>query len=478
MKNSIILNNHQKIIDDPNYLNFLVDEKLQAIKKSFDKKEHVILDFYSDEVRSKIDSIKSLNTTSIYRGITFLLKDNINYKGHITTSGSLVMKDFVSPYNATIVDKINESNCIILGKTNLDEFGHGGTGLSSAFGYVLNPFDNNKIVGGSSSGSVVAIKLGMCDIAIGTDTGDSIRHPASYLGVVGFKPSYGVVSRYGITPYASSLDHVGLFSQSVIDCAIGFDIIKGFDPKDYTSIDLDVNCLEHLDEIDLSKIKIAVLDDVVSGLNSEIHEKWDKFILDLKNETNLFFTDFDKNLLDILSPLYASISFVEGLTNWNNVNGILFANKDIDYKNYEDLLVKSRSLMGDEVKNRYLIADLFSNEENFDITINNSQKIRQIIVNRVNQILDNYDAILIPSSSCYAPKVEDVLNNKSITNYCDDALMIANFAGLPSISIPLTSNKNSFSFNININCKKFNDLKALQIAHKIEEFIIKRGYYD
>ncbi|MBR2651329.1 hypothetical protein IKE96_02245 [bacterium] len=169
---------------------------------------------------------------------------------------------------------------------------------------------------------------------------------------------------------------------------------------------------------------------------------------------------------------------MEGLTNWNNINGILFGGKNIDYKNYKDLLVKSRSLIGDEAKNRYLVADLFSNQENFEVVTNNTTKIRQIIVNKVNEILDDYDIILIPSSSRYAPKVQDVLDNKSITNCCDDALMIANFAGLPSISIPLTSPTNQLAFDINLNGKKMADLKVLQAAFKLEELIIQRGYYD
>ncbi|MBR2651328.1 Asp-tRNA(Asn)/Glu-tRNA(Gln) amidotransferase subunit GatA, partial [bacterium] len=251
----------------------LLNEKASKIQKSLDKKDNVILDFYGHEVNEQVNKLINIGLSNIYSGVTFLLKDNVNYKGHITTSGSLVMKDFVSPYSATIVDKILANNGIILGKTNLDEFGHGGTGLYSAFGHVVNPFDSSKIVGGSSSGSVVAIKLGMSDIAIGTDTGDSIRHPASYLGVVGFKPTYGAVSRYGVTPYASSLDHVGLFTQTVTDCAIGFDMIKGFDEKDYTSIDLKTNCLENLPNLDIAKLKIAVLEDVVEDLDVQIKDK-------------------------------------------------------------------------------------------------------------------------------------------------------------------------------------------------------------
>lgn len=478
MKNSTIINNYNKIKTDPTYLKTLLNEKVSKIQKSLDKKDNVILDFYGHEANEQVNKLINSGLTNIYSGVTFLLKDNVNYKGHITTSGSLVMKDFVSPYSATIVDKILANNGIILGKTNLDEFGHGGTGLYSAFGHVVNPFDSNKIVGGSSSGSVVAIKLGMSDIAIGTDTGDSIRHPASYLGVVGFKPTYGVVSRYGVTPYASSLDHVGLFTQTVTDCVIGFDMIKGFDEKDYTSIDLKTNCLENLPNLDITKLKIAVLEDVVEDLDVQIKDKWNKFIDDLQQVTNVSFLKFGKNLLEILNPLYAAISYMEGLTNWNNINGILFGGKNIDYKNYKDLLVKSRSLIGDEAKNRYLVADLFSNQENFEVVTNNTTKIRQIIVNKVNEILNDYDIILIPSSSRYAPKVQDVLDNKSITNYCDDALMIANFAGLPSISIPLTSPTNQLAFDINLNGKKMADLKVLQTAFKLEELIIQRGYYD
>lgn len=478
MKNSNIYKNHQLVQNHKTTYQQLVQDQLDRAAKSIANKENIVLDIYPNEALALAKALDKSNDESIFSGVTVFLKDNVNLKDHITTSGSLIFKNVISSYDATIVHNIRKHKGIILGKTNLDEFGHAGTGTWSAYGVVKNTLDHEKITGGSSSGSVSAIYADFCDFAIGSDTGDSIRHPASFVGLVGYKPSYGLVSRYGVTPFASSLDHVGVITKTVMDAAIATDMIKGYDPKDLTSVRVtDENFCEHL-EINDHKYKIVVLSDAANLLDEAIKPKFNHFINDLKTKYDVEFIDFDIKLLDMLSPLYASISYFEGLTNWNNINGILFAGKDVDYNNYNDLLVKVRSNLGGEVKNRYMISNLLMNEANFNTVFENSTKIRRIIVNRVNEILAKCDAILIPSSSVYAPDIEIALARKSPSNSCDDALQLANFAGLPSITIPLTSSDNKKAIGINLTGKKYADQEVLNIAYNLEEFIKNNGYYN
>lgn len=481
MKNSLIYNNYQKVTNKETSFKKIIKDKISLAKTSIKNKDNIVLEIFEDEAIFSAKKIDQLQNKNIYDGVSFYLKDNINFLNKKTTSGSKIMNDFVSVFNATIVDKIISNNGIILGKVNLDELGHAGTGTFSAFGLVKNPLDSTKITGGSSSGSAAAIKLGLCDVAIGTDTGDSIRHPASFLGLVGYKPSYGLVSRYGITPFASSLDHVGVLTRDVVDATIGIDMIKGFDNKDFTSIDVSND--KYLDKLLITKqkFKIVVLEDVVSGLQDYIKPKFNNFIDDLKLKHDISFESFNIELLKTLSPLYMATSYMEGASNWSNVDGVIFgAHSDKQYNNYNELISKAREQFGHEVKSRYMISNFFTSSENFDIVYQNSIKIRRIITNRVNELLNKYDVILIPSSSNYAPLLKDVLHNKLdvVPNYCDDALMIANFAGLPSITIPLTSEQNPNAFGINLMSLKFSDDKLLNIAYNLEFLIKEKGYYD
>lgn len=479
MKNSCIYHNWQKVKNHEITYSQLIENKLLLCKQSIKNQDNIVLELMGE---SALQNAKSLDARKdikdIFAGMTFLLKDNVNVKGSITTSGSLVCKDFVSPFNATIVNKINDHDAIILGKVNLDEFGHAGTGLCSAFGIVKNPIDNTRITGGSSSGSAAAIKLGLCDVAIGSDTGDSIRHPASFLGIVGYKPSYGLVSRYGVTPYASSLDHIGVLANSVIDVAIGIDVIKGQDKFDLTSIHVTDNYFYQDLKLHDKKFKFLVFDNVVSRANNAIQKQFNKFISDLKTKHEIVVESFDENLLKMLMPIYMTTSYLEGFTNWNNVNGITFGGKNISYSNYQDLAFKTRSQFGHEVKNRYLINSLVLNDNDFLCIYENTQKIRRIIVNKVNELLQQYDAIVIPSASSYAPSVQDTTTKQYKANECDDTLLLANFAGLPSITIPLTSNEHVDAIGINITSSKFSDAKLLEIAYNLEDFIKNKGYYN
>lgn len=477
MKNNSILENYQLIKNNSKTYSQLVKEKIERIKTSIKNDENIIINTNFDEAINKAEQLDKTNSNEYTNGITVLVKDNIAIEGIKNTSGSKILKDYVAPYNATIIDNLHKHNAIILGTTNLDEFGEGGTGTSSGFGVIKNPSDSTRIVGGSSSGSTAAVKLGYCDIAIGTDTGDSIRHPCSFNGTTGFKPSFGVVSTYGATPYACSLDHIGIISNDVQDCAIGLDLIAGYDQKDLKTNKVENYQFDKNLKI-IDKAKIVLFSDVNKGMNESVKQMFESFINDLKKKYEVIEIEFGQELLNLLLPIYKTISFLEAASNRMNLNGITFGGKNIDYKNYQDLIVKVRDNFTNEVKQRYMAFAKLYGEDKFDSIYHNSLKIRNIITNKMNKILNEYDYLIIPSASEFAPLLEDILSGKGSGNFCDDALLLANFAHLPSLTIPITNCDSKLHFGINIMGKYLDDQNVLNLGYSIEKMIKENGYYD
>ncbi|MDE5651778.1 MAG: hypothetical protein K2H80_01825, partial [Ureaplasma sp.] len=449
MKNNSILENYELIKNNKKTYQELVQEKIEKIKISLKNNENIIINTIFDESINKAKELDNSSSKTYSDGVIILVKDNIAITGIQNTSGSKILENYIAPYDATIIKKLKDKNAIILATTNLDEFGEGGTGTSSGFGIVKNPSDPTRIVGGSSSGSTAAVKLGYCDIAIGTDTGDSIRHPCSFAGTTGYKPSFGIISTYGVCPYASSLDHVGIISNHVQDCAIGTDLIAGYDKDDLKTIK-SANYEFNKNLKVVNKAKIVIFKDVNDGMSNNVKSIFNSFINDLKNKYEIIEINFGQELLDILLPIYKTISFLEAASNRMNLNGITFAGKNINYKNYEDLMVKVRENFTDEVKQRYLAFAKLYDEDKFDVIYHNSLKIRNIITNKINKILSEYDYLIIPSASDYPPLIEDVLAGKPSGNFCDDALLLANFAHLPSLTVPITNPDNKLHFGINI----------------------------
>lgn len=402
-------------------------------------------------------------------GMTGSIKDNISTKGILSTGGSQFLKDYVPSFSATVVTKVLSQGALINNKSNLDEFGLGGTGTYSGYGIVYNPIDTTRISGGSSSGSAVCVATGVSNFAIATDTGDSIRKPASNLGLVGFKPSFGLVSRFGVMPYAPSLDTVGVLVNDVTDCAIVMDAIAGYDPLDNTSV-VEPETNFHQDLTHLSKMKLMVFDDVMTGMNPAILPSYQEFFDQLSQKYELVHVNFGRELLDLIEPIYMTISYAEAVSSWNNLSGLLFGPK-VDYDNYEQRMHELRTnYLGNQLKKRFTIGKWFSSAENFVPIFEKSKKIRTCLVNRAEELLAQVDAVLLPGAHDIAFKMEDVLTQKVSTNYCDDALQIANFGGYPSITIPfITYNHNPIG--LNIFGKRYDDKNVLNIAYTLESDI-------
>lgn len=458
MKNKTILD-WRKEIDEKNLrANQIYDECVIKLNK---------ISTYNASLRTADLIEHNINSESILNKIPYSLKDNIVTKDIITTGGSLFLEEYKPKHNSTVKNILDQNNALLISKDNLDEFGLGGTGTFSGYGHVINPLDSTRITGGSSSGSAVMVQQNIVPFALGTDTGDSIRKPASFLGIVGYKPTYGTISRFGVYPYAPTLDHVGILANNVTDVSIVLSALAFKDKKDFSSIETKNN--EFYKNIKPSKnYSLAVLTDVLEEMNKPEREIFDKYLQKLSKEGfKISYIEFSKDLLSIIDPIYKALSYGEATTCYASFSGITFG-KNIEQSNFVETMKYNRTnFFGKQLKRRFVIGAYITSTENIKDMYFKSKKIRTLIINRTNEIFDKYDAMIIPGASSIAPLVEDVINNKPTCTICDDAIQIGNFAGLPSITIPAIK-YNDLPVGINITCQLKEDLKLLNIALAIE----------
>lgn len=442
---------------------------IEAIKKANN---------YQEEYNSFItimDKQEEKKSSSILSGIPYALKDNISTKGILTTASSNILKDYVPVYDATIYTKLKSAGAVLVGKTVLDELAMGGTGTTGHTGVVKNPWDKERLSGGSSAGSSTSVALDIVPFAIGSDTGDSIRKPAAYNGIVGFKPTYGRISRYGLFAFASSLDHLGVLTRNVEDAAIVTDIIKGHDDKDMTSLEDDnINYQEHLND-DIKGKKIFYIKEICNlenNKNKEVEETLNKFKETIDKCRELGFiveeVSIDKNILSAIYPTYMSISCAEATSNNANLTGIPFGTRG-EGKNVNDIIFNARTKGFSElIKRRFILGSYILQKENQDKLFLNACRIRRIIVDKMNELFKNYDAMIMPAGSI-APKFNQKSDNLSDEYLLlENHLAIGNFGGFPSITIP-NGLVNNMPIGINITGKAKDDALVLNIANKIEE---------
>lgn len=409
-------------------------------------------------------------------GLTFAIKDNIAIADTEMTLGSKILKDFIPNYSSTVFEKLINEGAIPLFKSNLDELAMGGTGLSSGFNKkVNNPFDKSRIIGGSSSGSAYLVATDIVDFALGSDTGDSVRKPAAYSGIVGFKPTWGLVSRYGLSDFAPSWDTIGWFTKDVGLSAKLLDILQGQDRKDYSSIDSrEHNFYNDLNKKSDKKIKIGVIGYMLEEIiDKEIFEQYKKILKKLDDDNNyeVIYIDLNHKAIDNILVTYRIISSVEGFSSNSNLTGFIFGNYfDNDGKTFEEKIINSRSkTFSYEVKKRFLFAaeSIINNERVYS----QAKKVRYLIVKELERIFDSIDALAMPSNASFAPKKvnddEDILSYKS---HLDNYLGLFNANGSPSITLPIY--KQGYKIvAINISTAPFQDKKCLQIAKKIEDLV-------
>lgn len=420
------------------------------------------------------------NKNSLLNGIPYALKDNFSTKDILTTGSSNILKDYIPIYNSTVYQKLINAGCVLVGKTTLDELAMGGTGTTCHTGVVRNIWDKKRMVGGSSSGSANAVASGIVPFAIGSDTGDSVRKPASYVGIVGFKPTYGRISRYGLFAFASSLDHVGIFARNVKDVAIVTDVLKGKDTNDMTSLEDDnIKYADNLDD-EIKGRKLFYIKEVINVKtnNKETEEIIKKFMDNIDKLRELGFVieevSIDKKLLEAVYPTYNIISCAEATSNNANLTGILYGPRS-DKDNINDMIFDARTKGFSElIKRRFVIGSYVLQKENQDKLFLNACRVRRIIVDKINDLFKEYDGYILPTCGI-APLLEDA-SDKLTEEYLilENHLQIGNFGGFPSITIPC-GYVNNMPISINLTGRAKEDSLVLNMAYHISN---KLGNHD
>ncbi len=419
-----------------------------------------------------LDNFEEKKTDSILCGIPYALKDNLSTKGILTTASSNILSDYVPVYDATVYKKLKDKGAVLVGKTVMDELAMGGTGTTGHTGIVRNPWNKERMIGGSSAGSAAAVSLGIVPFALGSDTGDSIRKPAAYGGVVGFKPTYGLLSRYGLFAFASSMDHLGCFTKNVKDSAIVINELKGYDENDLTSLPDDNNDLVDLLNQDIKGKKGFYIKEIVDSIKDkkEIMDNF-KMVLDKFKKIGIEVEEIsiEKKLLSAIYPSYITISCAEATSNNANLTGILFG-PHYDNVDVNKMIFDARTNGFSElIKRRFVIGSYVLFKENQEKLYLNACRIRRMIVNTINNLFDKYDFLIMPAAGDIAPKFEDATDKLSDSYLLMEShLAIANFGGMPSITIP-SGFINDMPIGINITTKAKSDDLTLALAYNIEQ---------
>ncbi len=416
-------------------------------------------------------------TEDILSGIPYGIKDNYSTKGILSTGSSNTLKDYVPFFTATAISNLESHGAVAVNKTVMDEFGMGGTGTTGHTGIVKNPWDQTRMCAGSSAGSAAAVAAGVYPYATGSDTGDSIRKPAAYCGIVGYKPTYGMISRYGLFPFASSLDHCGVLARSVEDAAIVVDGMKGIDKNDMTSWDSSNMHLYDSLTKDIKGKKVCTIKEIADismypNASSELKEHLENFHNTLKHFQDLGVeveeVSVDQTLLNALASVYVVISCAEATSNMSNLTGIIFGPRS-DADNYIDMMKNYRTTgFSPLIKRRFVIGSYVLQAQNKDRYFHNAQRVRRLLVDRWKEIFKNYDAVILPVGSGPAKKFDedkDMLDHN--TQVLEEHLQVGNFGGFPSITIP-DGFVSGLPVGINITGNCYDDINVLNIAYALE----------
>lgn len=446
----------------------LVNECFDRIEQNKDLNAFITLN--KEEAIKKAKELENVPVNNILFGIPIAVKDNIVTKDLKTTCASHILENFIPIYDATVVEKINSKNMIIIGKCNMDEFAMGSTSRTSYFGAPKNPWDKTRISGGSSGGSAVSVASHLVPLSLGTDTGGSIRQPASYCGLVGMKPTYGRVSRYGLVAFASSLDQIGPMSRNVYENALLLNAISGSDDKDLTSSNREVEDYTRLIGKDIAGMKIAVPNYFMSEVvSSEVKQKIEEIIEQLK-EWGATVEYIDIDYIENAVNLYQIIAMGEASSNLARFDGIRYGYSCENPKNVEDLYKRTRQEgFGDEVKRRIMVGSYLLSGENATIYYNKALQIRDDIRKSFKEAFKKYDLIIGPTATTVAYKLTDNLDDP-LQNYLDDVLVIpVNMAGLPGMNVPVGFNKDNMPIGLHIIGDSFEEAKMYQLAAFIEK---------
>ena len=433
------------------YINVTAEEALQTARKV-------------DERIAAGEKLMSLE------GIPMSLKDNISTKGIETTCCSKMLQGYYPIYDASVWETLKSQNSVLLGKTNMDEFAMGSSCETSLFGVTLNPHNTDYVAGGSSGGAAASVKGNMAAFAIGSDTGGSIRQPASFCGLVGFKPTYGTVSRYGVVAYASSLDQVGPITDSVEDTAIVYDTISSYDPKDSTSIGSKNSTADKLKD-SIKGIKIGIAEEYFGGISKDIKNSLEEGIK-VFEDAGAEIIHFEMPKLHAVLPAYFIISCAEASSNLGRFDGIRYGYKTDSYKDINEMICKNRSEgFGKEVQRRILLGTYALSSGRYDAYYKKAQNLRYSIIQDFKKIFESCDIILTPSVPVTAYKKGEALLDPIETYMMDICTVPVNIAGLPALSVPCGFDKSNMPIGMQLIGNSFEDYKVLNAAYQFEKQI-------
>lgn len=443
----------------------LSDNELIELKKELNKLalENKHLGAYVEQlINTPLDDVD-------YLGVPVAIKDNIQVKGWSVTNGSKIMQGYVAPYDASVITNMKNKGFAPFGRCNMDEFAMGNTTKSSYYGKTLNPLNNSLVPGGSSGGSAAVVGAKIALAALGSDTGGSVRQPAAFCGCVGFKPSYGRVSRYGLASYSSSLDQVGVLTQNVKDASILYDAIAGHCKYDSTSANVDF--VSTFDKLDANKkYKIAIIKNYIDSCSEDIKAKTYEAIEKLKahghsiSEVNLADSKYDV-------AAYYIIACAEASANLSRYDGIRYGKRADDFKDLNELYVNTRSEgFGFEVRKRILLGTFVLSSGYIDAYYKKAQLVREVITRKYNEILSDNDLILMPVSPTL-PKTFDA-KSTSVESYLEDIFTISvNLAKLAGISVPVAKTDDNLNVSVQLVAKRFDELNLLNAALSLENAV-------
>ncbi|WP_199117691.1 Asp-tRNA(Asn)/Glu-tRNA(Gln) amidotransferase subunit GatA [Pedobacter sp. ASV28] len=416
----------------------------------------------AEKVQEKIDK----GSAGKLAGMVIGIKDNICYLDHKVSASSKMLDHFVSPYSSTVVERLLAEDAIIIGRLNCDEFAMGGSNETSFYGTVKNAADEERVAGGSSGGSAVAVQADMCLATLGTDTGGSVRQPAAFCGAIGFKPTYGRISRYGVIAYASSFDQVGTLTSSVSDAALLLEVLAGADEHDSTLSSLPVpSYTANLSQN--GKKKIAVLKETIENdvLDQETKEAILIALEKLKGQGHeISYVSFD--LLDYLVPTYYVLTTAEASSNLSRYDGVHYGYRNTQAQSLNQLYKVSRAEgFGEEVKRRIMLGTFVLSAGYYDAYYQKAQKVRRLIREKVEKLLEEYDMLVSPVAPTPAFKIGENVQDPLVMYMADIYTVLASLAGIPAVALPLGNNKEGLPLSIQLMTKHFNEQGLLSLSY-------------
>lgn len=442
-----------------------VQHCLTAIEQN--KHLNCFLEVFAEEALKRASESDAQAIRGKLHGVVIGIKDNICYKGHKASASSKILQGHTSLYSATAVERLVNEGAIIIGRLNCDEFGMGSTNENSAFGPVLNPNDNNRVAGGSSGGSAAAVKAGLCMVALGSDTGGSVRLPADFCGVVGYKPRYGRVSRHGLMAYGSSFDQIGVLANSVEDTAIVLETISGPDEFDSTAIQ---STLEKISLKSSNKYRVAYFPEWIehSSIDPEISEQLKKYLRQLNDEGHEV-KPVSFALTEFIVPTYYILTTAEASSNLARYDGARFGYRSAKpSENLYNFYQHNRTEgFGKEVKRRIMLGTFVLSTGYYDAYFTKAQQVRQQLKQQTELIFKEFDFIIAPNSPTIAYKLGEK-NKDPLAMYMGDIFTVfANLTGVPAISLPVFKHSSNLPFGLQILSSPHNEVSLLRFSHQL-----------